>query len=60
MSARVAVGGIHTECSTYNPLLQTLSDVTRTEGDALAAQVPWPAGLDPVPVHHDRSVPGGP
>ena len=60
MSPRVAVGGIHTECSTYNPLQQTAGDFARTEGDALLAEVPWPGGLHLAPIFHDRSVPGGP
>lgn len=58
----MALGGLHTECSTSNPLLQVEADFERTEGAALAARVPALAerGLEVVPLFHDRSVPGGP
>ena len=60
---RVAIGGLHTECSSYSPLQQTAADFTRTEGAALVAmvRVDFAAlGIAPVPLFHDRSVPGGP
>jgi len=60
---RIAIGGLHTECSSYSPLLQRAEDFTRVEGDDLLALVPVDfsaLGLDPVPIFHDRSVPGGP
>ena len=60
---RIALGGLHTECSTYSPLLQRAEDFDRLEGDALVAManVDFAAvGLDPVPIFHDRSIPGGP
>ena len=61
---KIAVGGIHTECSTYSPLLQTETDFKVVRGCALLAQ----AGLDDdrfsnttfLPLFHVRSVPGGP
>lgn len=61
---RVAIGGLHTECSTYSPLLQVADDFTRTEGRALLEmagldEVDW-QGITPVPIFHDRSIPGGP
>ncbi|WP_134679097.1 M81 family metallopeptidase [Paracoccus ravus] len=60
---RVAIGGIHTECSTYSPLLQVAGDFTRTEGQALLDMAgvgqEW-HGVEAVPIFHDRSIPGGP
>ncbi|PZO66688.1 MAG: microcystin degradation protein MlrC [Paracoccus denitrificans] len=60
---RVAIGGLHTECSTYSPLHQQAADFTRLEGDALLDMAgvddDW-AGVTAVPIFHDRSVPGGP
>ncbi|MES0808725.1 M81 family metallopeptidase [Roseibium sp. SCPC15] len=61
---KIAVGGIHTECSTYSPLLQTMDDFTVTRGSDLLKQ----AGLTDArfakatfePLFHARSVPGGP
>ncbi|MTH76980.1 M81 family metallopeptidase [Paracoccus aestuariivivens] len=60
---RVAIGGIHTECSTYSPLLQVARDFTRTEGQALldmAGVGPDWDGIEAIPIFHDRSIPGGP
>ena len=60
---RIAIGGLHTECSSYSPLQQTATDFTRTEGPALLEAVPFdfPAhGIDPIPLFRDSSVPGGP
>ncbi|SHJ23871.1 M81 family metallopeptidase [Wenxinia saemankumensis] len=60
---RVAIGGLHTECSSYSPLEQQRGDFTRTEGDALVRMVPVDfaaLGLAPLPLFHERSVPGGP
>ena len=60
---RVAVGGLHTECSSYNPLEQTIVDFTRCDGDELVELVKFDfarAGIDLIPLFHDRSVPGGP
>jgi microcystin degradation protein MlrC len=59
---RIAVGGIHTECSTYSRLVQSEADFTLSEGPRLAAAL----GLAPdrdveiVPLFHARSLPGGP
>lgn len=64
MSAqRVAIGGLHTECSTGAPLHQQVEDFIRTEGAALSAMagVDFAAhGVVPVPLFHDRATPGGP
>lgn len=60
---RIAIGGLHTECSSYSPLLQQRKDFTRLTGDDLIREVPVDfaaLGLEPVPIFHDRSVPGGP
>lgn len=63
MSARIAIGGLHTECSSMNPLMQTQADFTRLTGDALLAEVPFDFAshsIEATPLFHDRSVPGGP
>ena len=60
---RVAIGGLHTECSSYSPLQQVRGDFTRTDGAALTAMVPLDLathGIEAVPLLHERSVPGGP
>lgn len=60
---RVAIGGIHTECSSYSPLQQSVADFTRLEGQALLDMAgvdgTW-AGVTAIPIFHDRSTPGGP
>lgn len=61
---KIAVGGIHTECSTYSPLLQTADDFRLVRGPDLLQQ----CGLDDdafadvsfCPLFHARSIPGGP
>ncbi|WP_116135033.1 M81 family metallopeptidase [Tropicimonas sp. IMCC34043] len=59
---RIALGGIHTECSTYSPLIQTAEDFTVAEGAGLAAELrlALPPEVDVAPLFHARSVPGGP
>ena len=60
---RVAIGGIHTECSTYSPLMQVAEDFNRTEGQALLEMAGVGAGwegIEAIPIFHDRSIPGGP
>ncbi|MDB6178263.1 M81 family metallopeptidase [Paracoccus sp. Z330] len=60
---RIAIGGLHTECSSYSPLEQVAADFTRTEGQALIDSVPFDFGacdMQPLPLFHDRAVPGGP
>ncbi|MEI4472244.1 M81 family metallopeptidase [Frigidibacter sp. MR17.24] len=61
---RIAVGGIHTECSTYNPVLIREQDFTVMRGDALTgadyfAFLPQP-DVQILPLLHARAVPGGP
>lgn len=61
---RIAVGGIHIECSTYNPVLNTESDFRVTRGDALTA-APYFAFLKEypatfLPTIHARAIAGGP
>ncbi|MFV0294030.1 MAG: M81 family metallopeptidase [Paracoccus sp. (in: a-proteobacteria)] len=60
---RVAIGGLHTECSSYSPLWQQWSDFTRTEGAALLEMAgvndSW-QGITALPIFHDRAIPGGP
>ncbi|HMQ92040.1 MAG TPA: M81 family metallopeptidase [Amaricoccus sp.] len=61
---RIAVGGIHTECSTYSPVLMTPEDFRVLRGEALTTD-PYFAFLpgDGVEIRallHARAVPGGP
>jgi len=60
---KIAIGGIHTECSTYSPLAQTMDDFTVVRGPDLIAQCglggdAFP-GIDFHPLFHARSIPGG-
>lgn len=60
---KIAVGGIHTECSTYSPLQQTMNDFRVVEGESLLGQIGLNCGDDPdiqfCPLFHARSIPGG-
>ena len=61
---RIAVGGIHIECSTYNPVLTRAEDFRAVRGDELLA-APHFAFLSEydasfLPTFHARAVPGGP
>lgn len=61
---RIAVGGIHTECSTYSPVLMQATDFRVLRGaeltshDYFAFLARHPA--DVAPLLHARAVPGGP
>ena len=61
---RIAVGGIHTECSTYSPAVMGVGDFRILRGDALTAHdyfaflAGYPAQI--APLLHARAVPGGP
>lgn len=61
---KIAVGGIHTECSTYSPLLQTDGDFRLARGADLLAQCGLTApafhGIEFRPLFHARAIPGGP
>ena len=61
---RIAVAGIHTECSTWNPIRSRLDDFRVLRGAALLAHpdfAPLQAfAHDFVPLLHARAVPGGP
>ena len=60
---RIAIGGIHTECSSYSPLHQTAADFTRIEERDLLNYTGYDFAareIEAVPLFHDRSVPGGP
>lgn len=64
MGFRIAVGGIHTECSTYNPVLTEARDFRVLRGADLTAD-PYFAFLPApdtqiLPLLHARAVPGGP
>ncbi len=61
---RIAVGGIHIECSTYNPVLNEEKDFRVVRGDALTA-APYFAFLKDydatfLPTIHARAIAGGP
>lgn len=61
---RIAVGGIHTECSTYSPVLMQIDDFRVMRGGDLTAD-PYFAFLRDfpavaAPLLHARAVPGGP
>ncbi|MBY5881553.1 M81 family metallopeptidase [Rhizobium ruizarguesonis] len=61
---RIAVGGIHTECSTYNPVLNEEKDFRVLRGEALLA-APYFAFLKDydaefLPTIHARAIAGGP
>jgi microcystin degradation protein MlrC len=61
---RIAVGGIHTECSTYSPVLMQPEDFRVLRGKDLTAHdyfaflADYPAEV--APLLHARAVPGGP
>ncbi|MFO1209867.1 MAG: M81 family metallopeptidase [Amaricoccus sp.] len=61
---RIAVGGIHTECSTSSPVLMREEDFRVLRGPDLAASDYFAflprEGVEPVPLLHARAVPGGP
>ncbi|MBZ9792057.1 M81 family metallopeptidase [Rhizobium sp. 3T7] len=61
---RIAVGGIHTECSTYSPVLMTVEDFRVLRGGDLLASDYFgflkADGVEHRPLLHARAVPGGP
>jgi microcystin degradation protein MlrC len=61
---RIAVGGIHTECSTYSPVLMAVDDFRVMRGADLTGSDYFSFlksdGLEHVPLIHARAVPGGP
>ncbi|MDM9646240.1 M81 family metallopeptidase [Rhizobium sp. S163] len=61
---RIAVGGIHTECSTYSPVLMAVEDFRVLKGaDLLGAEYfnfLKADGIEHLPLLHARAVPGGP
>lgn len=64
MTFRIAVGGIHTECSTSSPVLMRPEDFRVLRGsDLLSAEyfsfLPN-SDVKPLPLLHARAVPGGP
>lgn len=61
---RIAYGGIHTECSTWNPVLNYADDFRIVRGDEMAAN-PYFAFLQDydaefLPTFHARAIAGGP
>ncbi len=61
---RIAIGGIHTECSTYSPVLMVQEDFRVFRGvDLLEAEYfnfLREGGAELLPLLHARAVPGGP
>jgi microcystin degradation protein MlrC len=61
---RIAVGGIHTECSTSSPVLMREEDFRVLRGPDLTAADYFAFlprdGVEPIPLLHARAVPGGP
>jgi len=61
---RIAVGGIHTECSTYSRVLMTVEDFRVLRGDELLRSDYFSFlsadGVVHLPLLHARAVPGGP
>jgi microcystin degradation protein MlrC len=61
---RIAIGGIHTECSTYSPVLMTVDDFKVLRGEELLGAAYFDfvheSGADLLPLLHARAVPGGP
>jgi microcystin degradation protein MlrC len=61
---RIAVGGIHTECSTYSPVLMTEEDFRVLRGQALLEAEYFSfmkaEDVEHLPLLHARAVPGGP
>lgn len=61
---RIAVGGLHTESSTYNPVLTQRDDFRQLRGADLLADpyFRWLGDFDAtfLPVLHARALPGGP
>jgi microcystin degradation protein MlrC len=61
---RIAVGGIHTECSTYSPVLMTVEDFRVLRAAELLGADYFnflqAGGIEHVPLLHARAVPGGP
>ncbi len=64
MGFRIAVGGIHTECSTYSPVLMQAEDFRVLRGEALTAHEYFGFlrryAVQIAPLLHARAVPGGP
>lgn len=64
MTLRIAVGGIHTECSTSSPVLMQPDDFRVLRGEALLGADYFSFleadGVEHLPLLHARAVPGGP
>ncbi|MFN7092673.1 MAG: M81 family metallopeptidase, partial [Allorhizobium sp.] len=64
MTFRIAVGGIHTECSTSSPVLMQPEDFRVLRGPDLLAHEYFDfleaEGVEHLPLLHARAVPGGP
>lgn len=64
MVLRIAVGGIHTECSTYSPVLMQPEDFRVLRGDDLTGAEYFSflptEGVEISPLLHARAIPGGP
>lgn len=59
---RIAIGGFHTECCTFSPLVATRDDFLVMRGAELRSAYPFfdaVAGLETVPLVRARALPGG-
>lgn len=59
---RIAIGGFHTECCTFSPLVATRDDFLILRGGELRAAYPFfdaVKGLEAVPLVRARALPGG-
>src|SRR5690242_11298327 len=61
---RIAIGGLHTECSTYSPVLMSVDDFRVLRGEELLRAPQFDfldgSGTELSPLLHARAVPGGP
>ena len=61
---RIAVGGLHTECSTYSPVLMAVEDFRVLRNTELLEadyfSILKADGIEHIPLLHARAVPGGP
>ncbi|WP_062209482.1 M81 family metallopeptidase [Aureimonas sp. AU12] len=61
---RIAAGGIHSECSTYSPVLMQLEDFRVLRGPEMSGAETFAflhaEGVHVTPLLHARAVPGGP
>lgn len=66
---RIAICGLHSECSTFSAHLATADDFIESRGETLLARYPWltrtprpnwAEAVEWIPILHARAMPGGP